>query len=285
MGADPLLEAVKRMNPEPPKEGPTDDQKTVEVETEAETSQDDTQAEEPKYTVKYNGEEIEVPLSELKLGYMREKDYRVKMHNVSDKSKDLDAKITALDDKVKDAEALLEIDLDYLESDEGKQLRQEDADEYLKKVEAVKKRHDKLKQYKEEKQKREAEKRKEKLVNENRLLSEKISDWLDEDVKLRETKKIVKYLTEKQGYTEEQIANIDDHRVFVMAREAVKLQDIMSKDLSAKEVKSTPKSAKPGSVDKGPKKSKEDDLRAKLKETGDMRTAQALFKERLFGKK
>lgn len=284
MGADPLLEAVKRMNPEPPKEGPTGDQ-AVEVESEAETSQDDTEAEEPKYTVKYNGEEIEVPLSELKLGYMREKDYRVKMHNVSDKSKDLEAKISSLDDKIKDAEALLELDLDYLESEEGKQLRHEDADEYLKKVEAVKKRHEKLKQHKEEKQKRETEKRKEKLQNENRLLSEKISDWLDEDVKIRETQKIVKYLQEKQGYTEEQIANIDDHRVFVMAREAVKLQDIMSKDLSAKEVKSPPKSAKPGSSERAPKKSKEDTLRQKLKETGDMRTAQQLFKEKLFGKK
>jgi len=281
MGADPLLEAVERMRE--PKGQPAEE--PVNNEPQEETSQDDTKSEAKLFTVKTVDGEESVTEEELKLGYMREKDYRKKTQSTSEKAKELDAKLSALDDKIKDAEALLELDLDYLESEEGKQLRHEDADEYLKKVEAVKKRHEKLKQHKEEKQKRETEKRREKLQNENRLLSEKISDWLDEDVKIRETQKIVKYLQEKQGYTEEQIANIDDHRVFVMAREAVKLQDIMSKDLSAKEVKSPPKSAKPGSSERAPRKSKEDTLRQKLKETGDMRTAQQLFKEKLFGKK
>lgn len=284
MGADPLVDAAKRINKisEPPEKGPTDDQAVVD--STEETSQDDTQSEEPKYTVKYNGEEIEVPLSELKLGYMREKDYRIKLHDVSDKSKALDAKIQSIDEKIKDAETLVEIDLDYLESEEGKQLRQDNPDEFLKRVDSAKSRADKLKKYREEKQARETEKRREKIKQEQELLKAKISDWLDEDIKTRETAKIVKYL-EKQGYTQEEISNLDDHRVFVAARDAVKLEEILSKDLSAKEDKRPPKSTKPGSTESKAQKSQEQKLREKLGKSGNMHDAAAYFKETLFKRK
>ena len=276
MGADAILEAARKMS-EP--KVPTD-KVPVQDETEEETSQDETKSEEPKYTVKVNGEEIEATLEELKLGYMREKDYRQKTQKVSEKNKDLEAKISALDEKIEDATALVELDLDYLESDEGKQLRQEDPEKYLKKVEALQKKADRLKKHKEEKQKRELEKKTEKIKTENQKLQEKISDWLDEDIKARESKEIVEYLV-NQGYTSEEIAAIDDHRVFVTARDAVKLQKLMNKDLSGKEDKTPPKSAKPGSTEKKASKTKEEKLRAKLSKSHNMQDAAALLRERI----
>lgn len=295
MGADPSMqEAINRisaLNPEPSKpiSRPTDDQpkeaKPVESETKVETSQDDTQTEEPTYTVKYNGEEVEVPLSELKLGYMREKDYRVKMHNVSDKSKTLEAKLSSLDEKISDAESLIDIDLSYLESEEGKQLKEDNPSEFIKRVETIQKRADKLKAHKAEKAKRETEAQKERLREENEKLRNKISDWLDEDVKARDTKDIVKYLSEKQGYSQEEIAGITDHRVFATAFDAVKLERIMSKDLSSKEAKEIPKSAKPGSSETKPRKSEADKARDKLSKSGDMKDAAEYFKKALFGNK
>jgi hypothetical protein len=55
---------------------------TEAVETDAETAEDETPSEEdapePTYKVKVNGEEVEVPLSELTKGYSREQDYTKK---------------------------------------------------------------------------------------------------------------------------------------------------------------------------------------------------------------
>ena len=284
MGADPLLEAVARMSetiPEPRPTGEQTKQDAVKVENSEETPKGDTETDEPKYTVKLNGEEIEVPLSELKLGYMRERDYRHKTAKVSEKSKELETKLSSLDEKIQDAEALIELDLNYLESDDGKELRQEDPDQYLKKVEALKAKSEKLRKHKEERAKRESEKRAEKLKSESQKLQEKISDWLDEDIKTRESNEIVKYLMD-QGYSQEEIANIDDHRVFVTARDAVKLHKIMSQDLSEKEVKKPPKSVKPGSSEKKEVRSEKDKLRDKLKKSHDMNDAARLLKEVYF---
>lgn len=280
MGADPLLEAAKKLSE--PSTGPTDKKQEPKAEEpKAETPEGDTEQEVQKYKVKVDGEEFEVPLDELKLGYMRESDYRKKTSKAAEMRKELESKLTSLDEKVKDAEALLEIDLNFMESEEGKQLREENPEKYLKRVESIQKKADKLKSYKEEKQKRESETKAERIKREQELLKAKISDWLDEDIKAKESKEIVSYL-KKQGYTEEEIAGLEDHRIFVTARDAVKLEKIMNQDLSDKETKRPPKSAKPGSSEKKPVKSREDKLRDKLSKSHHMNDAAALLKAKLF---
>lgn len=57
--------------------------------------------EEAKYTVKVNGEELEVPLSELLNGYSRTTDYKQKTAEVAEQRRQVEAKATTIEAEVK----------------------------------------------------------------------------------------------------------------------------------------------------------------------------------------
>ena len=278
--ADEVGNAANRINslihPEQtPTEKPTEDKGPEE-----ETPLSDTESDEPKYKVKVNGEEIEIPVSELKKGYMMERDYRHKTGEVAAKRKELDSKIADISEKISDAEGLIDIDISALENDEGKALRESDPDKFLKKVEAIQKRAEKLKQLKEKKAKLDEENTRERISKERELLTQKIPDWLDENIREKEAQDIVATLSDL-GFSEEEIGKMHDHRLLALARQAMKFGKLSKEDLKDKEIKKPPKSAKPGSSDKKQVKTKEDKLRDKLKSSHDMKDAAALIRARM----
>ena len=206
---------------------------------------------------------------------MRESDYRKKSMSVAELKKEAEAKLSELDTKIDDAAVLLDLDLDYLESEEGKQLREDDPDKYLRKLEKAKQKSEKIKAYKEERRQQEI------LKAENERLTQKIPDWLDPDVRTKESQEIMNLLLE-EGYTEDELSRLSDHRVFVLARDKLKLKKIMNQDLSKKEVKSPPKSANPGTSEKKFTKTKDQKLRDKLSKTHHQNDAAALIKSLYF---
>lgn len=266
------------LNPEPTE--PTGEQETGKQSTE-ETLTSDTPSGEELYTVKVNGEELQVSLDELKKGHMRERDYRHKSMEVSNLRKETEAKLQALDKKIEDATMLAEFDLKYLESEEGQQLKQTEPELYLQKLDDLKSRSEKIKAFKEDKAQREAEQLKESYQKEQEALAQKIPDWLDPDIKKSELNDMFNVLLE-QGYTEDELNRMTDHRVFVLARDSMKLKSLLNKDLSDKEVKTPPKSVAPGSTEKKPRKTKQQTLQENLKKSGSMQDAAALIKSRIF---
>ena len=78
-GAEAVSEVVEELEGGQAEQAAEEQEDTTEaVEQQEETAEDETQAEdepEPTYKVKVNGEEVEVPLSELTKGYSREQDY------------------------------------------------------------------------------------------------------------------------------------------------------------------------------------------------------------------
>jgi hypothetical protein len=68
-----------------------DEDKTEAVETDEETAEEEPEESEdepePTYKVKVNGEEVEVPLSELTKGYSREQDYTKKTMALAEERK------------------------------------------------------------------------------------------------------------------------------------------------------------------------------------------------------
>ena len=95
------------------------------------------------------------------------------------------------------------------------------------------------------------------IAEEQTKLLERIPEWKDEETHQKEASELVAYLTDSYAYTQEQIGDAIDHRLFDMARKAM-LYDRQQANVQAakKKVVTIPKVMKPGtkaSESEGPK--------------------------------
>lgn len=85
-------------------EGETDAPEVETDESEEAPPEEEEQPEDPVYTVKVNGEELQVPLSELQKGYSRTEDYKAKTMALAEERKGLESSIsTAYEERLKQA--------------------------------------------------------------------------------------------------------------------------------------------------------------------------------------
>ena len=119
------------------------------------------------------------------------------------------------------------------------------------------------------------------LQRESAALVEAIPDWKEPERAKAEKVELFKYLT-GQGFEAEDVSNVLDHRVFVMARKAMLFDKGQKQvDVSKKKVKTLPKVVKPGA------KKSETDVNVerrklglqKLKKSGDVKDAASLILE------
>lgn len=271
-------------------EAETEEAETVEVEADAEedseaaeTSYDDTEAEEEYYTVKIAGEEQQVTLDELRKGYMMDADYRRKTQEVAEQRKQVETKLSELDEKVSDAESILEIELADLNSDESRKLKEYDPAAWLEKKERVEAKAKKLQDLKAKRDSELQKVRSEQLQKEATLLKEAIPEWLDDDTLKVESEKIGK-MWERMGFTDTDLAQFSDHRLIVLSRKAAKYDELMSSNPADKKVKQKPKAAKPAAaVAKVDKRTKQfrDKREAVRKSGGNMRLAASAISDLL----
>ena len=116
-----------------------------------------------------------------------------------------------------------------------------------------------------------------------------LPEMANEKTKAETAKNISEYL-QTQGYTPDEINNVFDHRILVLAHKASQFDAIRSKGETAKKKVAkigNKKILQPGA--KQSKKQQQNDqtqkLRARLKKTGDHRDAVPLISQRLRGKK
>jgi hypothetical protein len=250
--------------------------------TTEETPEGDTESEDPTYTVKVNGEEVEVSLEDMRKGYMMESDYRRKTSEVSEQRKEIQAKMQDLDTRIGDAEMVLQIELEDLNSAESLELKEIDPSAYFEKREKIEAKQKKLQELKSKRDAERVELSQETVAKERELTLEAIPEWLDEDV-LKSEAKLVNQQLSSLGFTNEELSKISDHRLIVLTRKAALYDKIKSAKPEDKIVKSKPKSAKAGTAT-----TKEDrvsqatkDKRAKLRKTGNMRDAASTIKSLL----
>lgn len=284
-GATDVEGAVSRMralfNPEP-NEPPASEQvakpDNVNADTE-ETAEGDTESGESRYRVKVNGEELEVTLDELQKGYMMGKDYTQKTMHLSEQRKAIEAKVAEIDASLNDARDVMNLEVDWLDSEEAKELREYDPDEYLKKFERIKTKVDKFQKLQSKREAERAAMYQQYLAKEQEQLRQKVPEWLDEATVQREYPKIAETLT-KLGFHESELNAISDHRLMVLARKAMLWDQIQSQDISGKKVKAAPKSSSPGApkaqAEVSDRKIKE--MREKLRKKGDMNSAAAAIR-------
>lgn len=256
---------------------------TDEIESTEETleeNQSDTEtAEEEFYKVKVSGEEREVSLDDLKKGYMMDADYRQKTMNLSKEKEALESKGAEIDKQLEDARLLVEEEVKSLDSPDMRELKEYDPAEYNKirdRVEAKVKKFEALQLKRSEEQ----QARQNKLIAKERdALFSFFPEWQDNTVMTKESGELMGVM-KGLGYSDQELNNMTDHRMFVLAKKVQQLEAIQAQNLEAKKVKLKPKNLKAGNGT-----TKEDrealevrDMRKRLKRSGSIQDAVNLLR-------
>ena len=260
--------------PEIEAESSTDEQEIpVESETEAEVTEDAEET--PRYTVKVDGEDVEVELPELLRGYSRTSDYTRKTQQLAENRKALDAELQALrDERAQMAERLRMFDTPQEPNIDWDKLYEEDPIEYVRQKELQRDRKEQLQTIQAEREKLERQQQEEQqkqvaayVAAESERLLDAIPAWADEKKAGDEKAKIVSH-AKSLGFNDQELGTLYDHRAVVALRESMLYRQMMSKAKAQKEaVREAPKAAKPGMV-KGTDNSEFNKARERLRKSG-----------------
>lgn len=286
-----LSEPSEPTDSQPVEAQSTPEPKSQEPETQPqnESKVSDTEAPSRRRKAKLGEREIEfevltddVDLDLIPKGLMMENDYRQKTMSLADEKKAFDAKKSEFDQALADLQDSVMMKADALESDEMKELKELDPDQYWKKFDDVRNQAEKLKGYKE---KREAElmKQQQELVNQEvARYTEVIPEWLDDNVKSKDVQTMVNFLG-KTGFNEQEIGSLYDSRMMAVVRKAALYDEISSKNIESKRVQNVPKSSKPAAATQAAEKTSQQKSFDRLKKTGRLDDASAAIKNLILG--
>jgi len=223
---------------------------------------DDDDVDEPqqRYTVKVDGEEIEVDLDELRNGYQRQQSFTRKSMELANQRKAFEQEAAEVK-QMRDAYAQ---QLDLLSAQIQQTVQQEpdwraladtmsERDLFLAKTE--------WDQYKEQQKAVEAERQRvaeqqmqdhqrnlEKHLQHQRAdMLHRIPEWQNDDIRENERQEVIKYAQRRIGFSEEEIANASDARAIELLYKAWKWDNLQSKKPAAKKrTREAPKMAKAG---------------------------------------
>lgn len=267
---DPVAAFSDFLDGKKPEDSPEAVQPETESNDQAESEQaDDNEELEPEtsYKVKVDGQEIEVPLSELLQGYSRESDYRQKTMALADSRRQLESyaneygqyveqNINNLQESIKMVWAQLP---NINQPDPS--LINDNPIEYLRQREAFDRARAQRQELVEHYQ--QAEQQREQLSNQQfqtnlqkgrEIVLQAISDWNNPNIMAQEQREILDDVA-RYGFSPEEFSRLTDPRYVVYMRDALinskkakAYDDMMAKsNMTAKKVESLPvKSEKPG---------------------------------------
>lgn len=258
-------------------------------ETQEAKAESDTKTESRRRKAKLGEREIEfevltedVDLDLIPKGLMMENDYRQKTMSLADERKAFESRKSEFDQALADLQDSVLMKANDLESDEMKELKEHDPDQYWKKFEDVKNQAEKLKGYKEKRDSELMEQHRKLIEAEQQKYTQAIPEWLDESVKGKDIEKMMTYMA-NNGFSEQEIGSIYDSRHLALIRKAALYDEITSQNIESKRVKDVPKSAKPASTNQPADKTARQSSFDKLKQTGKITDAQAAIKALLGG--
>lgn len=287
----PETEEVEEQ-PEPIDEGqpeqPNDDAEPEEVEEEV----DDEPVQPRTRKIKIDGKDVEVTDEELEKGYLRQSDYTRKTQAVAaDKKTWQEQEVPAVRaERQQIASRLTQLEQvlkSYTpEEPDWETLRLQDPDEFSrswsawqlhqKRIEAVASaRQDALQKVAAD----QAEQFKTHLDNERQKLVEKIPSWSDDKVARAEKAKLLAYAQEN-GYTEDELKQVADHRPLVLLRKAMLFDEAQKgKPVVRQRVEQVINTARPGSANQPSRQVTElTRQKQRLAKTGSVEDAAAVIK-------
>jgi hypothetical protein len=266
-----------------------DEEGEAEGESEGDTESTEDEGATPIYTVKVDGQEVEVTLDELRNGYSRTQDYTRKTQALAQQRKEAEAELEAVrGERAQYSQLLtaLQSQLQQLAPQEPdwNKLYAEDPIEFVRQREVWRDRAEQLKAVQAEQarlqqtaQQEQLAQRQAALAEEAKKLVETIPEWKDAKRAGQEKAALVEYGV-KLGYSADDVKGIADHRIVNVLRKAMMYDALMSKKGGMKPAPDKIKPAKPGSATSTPRKqSDEAQARQRLARTGNVRDAAAAF--------
>ena len=272
-------------------------------ESEEEEAEDEEVEETALYTVRVNGEDVEVTEDELVRGYSRQSDYTKKTQELAEYRKQLDNGAQHLQSEIAQTQAARQeyvnalsqaIESNYgiarqFENTDWERLKVEDREEYLTKRDEYREVQDKIRDLQSkqgqayEQQNREMQAQHQKVLQEEHAkMVQILPEWGEPETQRAIAKSIGEFALSR-GYTQEELNQLVDHRSILVLMEAKAFADMQGKQLKAraKKVKNKPKVVR--SSAKKEKADKNKDIRTKqmrrLQETGRVQAAAGLFEE------
>jgi hypothetical protein len=243
-----------------------DDQELPEDEEEADEDEeydvdpeDIEYVEEELYTVKVDGEEMQVTSEELVKSYQLERAAQKRMQEAAELRKNSEAEMQALaTQREKYGQALerIEAQLNSVQEQPKEywdKLYQEDPLEWAKQRDAYRDRKESLakvqaerERVNQEQQAQQMQQHQQYLVEQQERLLERIPEWRDEDTAMREKQAIITH-AQRMGFSEQELATASDSRAIEVLRKAYLYDELMAnKPAAQKKVKKAPKVVKSG---------------------------------------
>ena len=272
-------------------------------ESEEEEAEDEEVEETALYTVRVNGEDVEVTEDELVRGYSRQSDYTKKTQELAEYRKQLDNGAQHLQSEIAQTQAARQeyvnamsqaIESNYsiakqFENTDWERLKLEDREEYLTKRDEYREVQDKIRDLQSkqghayEQQHRETQAQHQRLLQEEHAkMVQILPEWGEPETQRAIAKSIGEFALSR-GYTQEELNQLVDHRSILVLMEAKAFADMQGKQLKAraKKVKNKPKvvrsSAKKEKADRG--KAIRTKQMKRLQETGRVQDAAGLFED------
>ena len=219
------------------------------------------------YAVNINGEEHQIPLDELLKGYSRQSDYTRKTQELSEHRRELDAYQNQWNAEVQQIQterqqyvaALQHViensmgSLDQFATIDWEALKNDNPLEYITKRDEFREAQDKVRQSQYQQQQTQQLQQQEMarthqnvLHEEHGKLVEALPEWSEPQSRQKLSTDIKAYAL-SQGYTQEEINSLIDHRSLMTLYKAMKFDKASSPDVVSKKVKNKPKVIRAGS--------------------------------------
>ena len=274
-------------------------------ESEEEEVEDEDESESTVYTVKVNGQDVEVTEDELIKGYSRQQDYTQKTQQLAEYKRQLDGAAQQYQQELANTQQVRAQYVDALataiEGNYGhlqqfanvdwERLKTEDREEYLTKRDEYRQAQEHIEGLKAQANHAQQQQQQEMQVQHQQLLQEEhakmvsiLPEWNDPDTQRAIAKTISEFALTK-GYTQEELSQLVDHRSILVLMQAKAYEDMTRKqhEVRAKKVKNKPKVVKTkakrekAEVSQGKRKAK----LKRLQKTGHVDDAASLLEDLL----
>jgi len=266
-----------------------------ESEEEADADDEEPEPEAKTYTVKVNGEEVEVTEDELLAGYSRTSDYTRKTQEIAALRKQLEPELESVRAEREQYARLLTRLEEQVGGNEQEPdwdaLRRNDPYGFAEQWAAWQQKQQRRQAIQTEKQRLEsirqqeaAQQRAKILKQEDELLLSAVPEWKDQKVRQKETAELVQFARDL-GFNDDELTNVTDHRAIVLMRDAAAYRRMMAKTKGkvAAPKASSKKTLKPGAPQAPRKKSALDDAKKRLARTGSVEDAASVLEKMLLG--
>ena len=271
----------------------SDDLDEVDEFADEEADEEQSEGEGATYRVLVDGKEMQIPLDELLSGYQRGSSFTQKSQALADERNAFADQQTALGQERQTYASVLQQLRQQMESAaqpniDWDTLERQDPLQYLKlkqmerdrgeQIQAVQEEQVRMQQLLQGQQSEELEKR---LSQERTMVLEKIPEWSDSDLQADEQRKLLEY-GKTLGFSDEELGQIYDHRALIALRDAWRYNKLTNGE-KIQTAKSKIGSAKAGNKETSQRvrSRKQKAMRQKLKTTGKVDDAAALFGELL----